>query len=381
MPNICVNCVKESHLKQLVRNEGADDVCSLCGDKSLVINSENQRFFQLTKALVRFHYSEWDYNPHWGGDGYESLFYGENNIFFDESRSLSDESYEEMVLSITDSPVYEEYDEGISIFSGYDAEGSQNMLLQSIKTDLDENLLRISNSLKTNNHFLLEDELKVILDKYSEVATFYMPENERLYRARVGFKDKKRDTSRGFEAEIHYGPYSGVDIGAPPPHLALGGRANRAGVSFLYCATDKYTAISEIRPHPGDQVSLGAFLINREIKIFDLSDSKLLSFFTSDKKLDEYKPFNTLGFLLNKTIPPSERIQYSITQLIADCIRQLQFDGVVFNSTVGTGKNVVLFDQKVVNRVEDGAEIILVNSVEYKYEQGKLVNDDKYYYI
>ena len=163
MPDICINCVKDAHLKHLINNEGVPGKCKLCGTDGLVLDTENQRFFQLTKALVRFYYSEWDYNTHLGGDGYESLFYGEENRFFDQSRSISDNAYEDIVMSITAGPVYEDYDKGISIFAGYGPNGEQNMLLQSISSDLDRDILIVAERLKTENHFNLEDNIKSIL--------------------------------------------------------------------------------------------------------------------------------------------------------------------------------------------------------------------------
>lgn len=379
MPNICINCVKDVHLKQLINNKGASGKCSLCGSDNLVLDSENQSFFQLTKALVRFYYSEWDYNTHWGGDGYESLFYGDENRFFDQSRSVSDEAYEDIVLSITEGPVYEDYEKGISIFAGYGPDGEQNMLLQSISSDLDQGILTIAERLKTENHFHFEENVKSILEEYRDIASVTIVNGELLYRSRVGFKEKKRRVSLGFETEFHYMPYKGSEIGAPPPYLAGNGRVNRSGVSFLYCATDKYTAISEIRPHPGDLVSIATLRLNRDVSVFDLSDSKLIHFSENDESLDKYKPLNTLGVLINKTIPPSERTYYSITQLIADCIRKIGFDGIVFNSTVGNGKNVVLFNHNDIDQLQADADIVLISSVKYEYNQEKIVNYDEDY--
>lgn len=376
MPKICIKCVKEAHLKRLIDTDGIKDVCSLCGKITISIDSENERFIQLAKALVRYHYSEWDYNIHWGGNGYESLFYDDDNIFFEQA--INEEAYESIVLNITESPVYEAYDEGVSIFAGY-TDGEQNMLLQSIKTDLDSGLLKISERLKTENYFHFEGEIKNILKVYSEVAENILPETQLLYRARVGYEEKKRNTSLGFEMEDNYTPYTGKDIAAPPPNLASNGRVNRTGVSFLYCATDKYTAISEVRPHPGDRVSLCILSLSQSVKIFDLSDSGLMNFFENDKKLDEYKIFNTLGQLLNKTIAPSERLHYNITQLIADCIRQMNFDGILFSSTVGGGKNLVLFDQSIAVQVTGKGEVVVIGNVKYEYQQEILVNDNDCY--
>lgn len=380
MSNICINCVKDSHLKQLVSDDGGNGVCSLCGSSDLVMNTENNKFLQLTKTLVRFYYSEWEYNDHWGGDGYTSLFVGEDNRFFNVNNSSSAEAYDDLVLSITEAAVYEEYDEGVSVFAGHDSNGEQNMLLQSVSSDLDSEILTIEKRLKTENHFALEEDTKRILERYRIVATSKIVKNVSLYRARIGFEEMKRDISQLFTNHFHYLPYTGNAINAPPPYLAMSGRINRTGVSFLYCATDKHTAISEVRPHPGDHVSLATFRVKHDVSVFDLSDSKLLYFFENDKVLDTYKPFNTLGVLINRTIPPSDQIRYSMTQLIADCIRQLGFNGVVFNSTVGSGKNVVLFDQVVVEQLTNEADIVVIDKVKYNYSQETIVNDDGDYY-
>lgn len=254
------------------------------------------------------------------------------------------------------------------------------MLLKAISTDLDPEILEIAKQLKTENHFDLEKDIKAILQEYQDVASLVLEKKMPLFRARVGYKEVKRSVSRGFEAEFHYTPYKGSEIGAPPPYMATSGRTNRAGVSFLYCATEKYTAISEIRPHPGDKVSLARFHLNSDVNVFDLSSTQLLSFFESDKQLEKFIPLNTLGFLINETIPPSDRIRFSITQLIADCIRQLGFDGIAFNSTVGNGKNIVLFDQKKAAQDESNAEVINVKSVAYEYDSEELINDDDMYH-
>lgn len=377
--NICINCVKDNHLKDFIRKENIIGHCTLCGLSGYVSDTEEKKFFQLVKALLRFHYSEWDYNEHWGGDGYESLFYREDNIFFDVTRSISEEAYEEVVLSIVDGPVYEDYDKGVSIYAGYDADGQQNMLLQSISSDLDVSILKITERLKTENHFALEKEVKELVQKYIDVARMKIQCGEVIYRARVGFEKKKICYSNGFVPEFHFEPYKGTKIDAPPPYLAANGRANRAGVSFLYCATDECTALSEVRPHPGDLVSIGTFRVNKDIFVYDLSGSKLIHFFESDRLLDSYKVFNTLGEMMNKTIAPSERMHYSITQLITDCIRLVGFDGVVFNSTVGSGKNIVLFDHNCTEQLQDKASIVLVDSVKYKYSKEKVVTDDECY--
>jgi len=380
MPQICLRCVKDESLKTLVTKIGILKNCTLCGEKVISVDYENRNLFLLVKAILRFHYSEWEYNPHWGGDNYEFLFYGEENIFFLKERALSAELYEDLVATILDGPAYEDYDKGISLFAGYTEDGSQCYLLESIKITQDPHIVSLANRLLSENYFNIEKDLLKVLDHYSDIAKTTLEAGFISYRARIGIQNKKKFVGFDFKRDNHFTPYSQKDISSPPPHLAVAGRINRPGVSFFYCATNIYTAISEVRPHPGDHISLGKFTLKKKAKFFNLSESQLIHFYSSDKCLDSYIPLNTLSNFMNKVIPPFQRQQYSFTQLIADCIRQMGFDGIIFNSTVGDGNNIVLFDPSYVTYTKDEAAVVEVEQVKYNFKPVTLVSDDEIYF-
>ncbi|UFH31554.1 recombinase family protein [Chryseobacterium sp. C-71] len=194
-------------------------------------------------------------------------------------------------------------------------DGQQNPLLESLKSILDSSILKIQEKLKTENYFKYENDITNMLSEYAENCKIIIKKKSEFFRARVGYAHKKIDfQSLNVEVETVYEPYSGSDIGAPPPHLAGDGRINRVGVSYLYCATDKYTATAEIRPHPGDIVSIGKFIVNKDRFIkFDLKDKsntdklfdhslKVLAMPNStvhiiDKIYDSLKRFEELGFI------------------------------------------------------------------------------------
>nr|WP_288808726.1 RES family NAD+ phosphorylase [uncultured Sphingobacterium sp.] len=365
---ICKECVKDKRYKLLIEQINSVGTCTFCKNEGSIIDTSSSEFIQLTKALIRYHYSEWDYNTHYGGDRYPSLFHNEDSIFLNKENFISSNFDDELIDLITDFKVYEDYNKGVSIFAGYN-NGLQNPLLYSIKKDLDFSILKIERKLKEENYFQFEEEITRILQIYLDTCSKHIRTGEAFYRARIGFRDKKRSLFGGFEGSMIYVPYSNSQIGAPPPYLAGVGRINRAGVSFLYCASDKYTAISEIRPHPGDFVSIGKFILNKDCLIFDLSERQFLNFYLSDEKLDGFKQLNTLTELLQKVIPPSERQGYNITQLIADCIRKLDFDGILFPSSVGEGENLVLFNPTNMDYTFDEAEVVEVSEVKYQYHQ------------
>lgn len=371
---ICLNCVKDIRYKLLIEKLNISGKCTCCEKHSFVIDVDSNEFHQMSKALIRYHYSEWDYNTHWGGDGYISLFNNNDNIFLNKENFRDDEVYDELISRIENIEVYEDYNKGVSIFAGY-SDGEQNTLLVSIKKDLDFKIIEIERKLKKENYFNFEDEIITILKNYKNNCTAIVKKGKEFFRARIGYKDKKRSLFIGFEGEMVFVPYSNSQIGAPPPSLAGLGRINRAGVSYLYCASDKYTAISEIRPHPGDIVSIGKFLLKKDLLIFDLTESQFLNFYATDASLYAFKQLNTLTELLQKVVPPSERQAYNITQLIADCIRKLDFDGILFPSSVGQGHNIVLFNPINMIYTYEEAEIVEVSEVKYDYFQREWKKD------
>lgn len=372
---ICTDCVNDIRYKKLIIGIENKNVCTCCQKTNYVIDTNSNDFIQMTKALIRYHYSEWDYNHHFGGEDFITFFTEDDNIFLNKQNFKDLEVYEELLNRINNIEVYEDYDKGVSLFAGY-YEGEQIPLLESIKSSLDDSIIRIKNKLKTENYFKYEDELTKILSDYSKDCKITIERKREYYRARIGFAKKKRNIfNLDFETEMVYEPYSNSDIGAPPPHLSSDGRINRIGVSYLYCATDKYTAIAEIRPHPGDIISIGKFVVKEDLSVFDLTASQFVKYYKSDKTLSDYRKLNTFTELLQKVITPSQRRSYNITQLLADCIRKLNFDAILFPSSVSSGENLVIFNPEKMDYTYDDAEVVEIKKVSYDYFKRISVKD------
>jgi hypothetical protein len=97
-----------------------------------------------------------------------------------------------------------------------------------------------------------------------------IPSGSTYFRARIGY-EKKGISTEGWIGKRLFQPYKDSNIGAPSPLKATPGRMNRDGVSFLYLSTDLTTAIAEVRPHPGQIVSIGKLVSN-----IDLSEGNLM---------------------------------------------------------------------------------------------------------
>jgi len=161
--------------------------------------------------------------------------------------------------------------------------------------------------------------------------------SETWYRARIQRTDE---------------PYAKEKMGAPPKELASQGRANPVGIPYLYLASNAVTAVSEIRPHTGEFVSVAEFTIHDALEIIDLRNprSTVSPFILNDEK----KIANLRGdieFLVHlgneltrPVLPHVAAIDYLPSQYLCEFIKNCKYDGVLYKSSVGEGVNLALYD-------------------------------------
>lgn len=285
----------------------------------------------MLRAIIRYFYDEWQYNGHLGGDEtHSSIIQGDNFIFRDEVLSDEDRS-EDLDGEFWNIEPYYNDDEGVSLFAGY-FDGMQNRPLESIKNDEYVKIIALQKKLEVSNYYEHEDFIRDAISQYVGNFDYTLKEDNELYRTRVGYLNSRISCDYGYSgADVKfYSPFCGDEISAVPPLVANEGRANRAGVSFLYCATDEYTAISEVRPHPSDIVSIAKFKVKSDLKLFDLSYPHLINYYHCETSLKELRTYATIAKIFNIATPPSQKGRYLVTQLIANAIRQLGYDGIIF---------------------------------------------------
>lgn len=141
-------------------------------------------------------------------------------------------------------------------------------------------------------------------------------------------------------------------MGAPPAWMSSHGRANPAGIPYLYLGSTETTAVAEIRPHAGECVSVAEFTIAQGLRLIDLRDPrKLVSpfFFDSEAEiaaLHSDMPFieRLGGELTRPVLPQRAAIDYVPSQYLCEFIKKVGYDGVVYRSSVGDGINLALFN-------------------------------------
>lgn len=145
--------------------------------------------------------------------------------------------------------------------------------------------------------------------------------------------------------------FSIKDMGAPPKRRSSHGRANPAGIPYLYLASLPDTAVAEIRPHTGEIACVADFTVP-EIKAVDLRNPrKLVSPFilTDASEIGQLRAdlplLERLGEELTRPIQPAgAAIDYIPSQYLCEFIKKSGFDGVVYRSSVSDGINLALFN-------------------------------------
>ncbi|GAB6091391.1 RES family NAD+ phosphorylase [Spirochaeta dissipatitropha] len=154
-----------------------------------------------------------------------------------------------------------------------------------------------------------------------------------------------------------------LEVPAPHPpdrmrprlNAATEGRANSKGIPCLYLASKKETAMGEVRPWIGSEISVARFKTQKELTVIDCSRNTTANplFFDANRK-DFYEPDDDQkewavwahvdrAFSLPVT-PEDDRADYAPTQIIAEVFKSHGFDGFVYRSRIADGYNIALFN-------------------------------------
>jgi len=140
-------------------------------------------------------------------------------------------------------------------------------------------------------------------------------------------------------------------MGAPPKERSSHGRANPAGIPYLYLASDADTAISEIRPHAGEIATVAEFGLVGDLEFLDLRHPrKTVSPFDVSGEAEAALLRADIAFLeqlgdelTRPVVPNSAAINYTPSQYLCELAKHCNFHGVLYRSSVTNGTNLALF--------------------------------------
>ena len=313
----CANCFGDSFLSKQIDNYSLDrGTCSYCGASNALLTDpvSLRDHFELLlgvycedstgRTLVEWFKSDW-------------------NLF----SSLSDAHCKDLLSEILD-----------------DGQIVRKRFRPALSDDGSslERWQRFRQELKHENRFFPRnipdlDRLGELLEGHLLAACEAVPDV--LYRARI------------MEGNSVHPP---DNMGKPPRELSTHGRANPAGIPYLYLASDVDTAIAEIRPHTGESVCVAEFKVIPKPRIADLRDPRsTISPFSLSDEHDIAQLRNEIDLLCQLSeeltrpvFSKAAHLEYLPSQYLCEFIKHLGFDGVMYRSTAGQGTNYALFDDR-----------------------------------
>lgn len=234
-----------------------------------------------------------------------------------------------------------------------------------------------ANNVRRKRRYIWGPEVRAFLDTL--LATVgdrdrILREGFSLYRAQLGVNDIEDDDQLVKLAHD-------ADRMTPQSARAREGRANSKGIPVLYLATTEKTAISEVRPWIGSEVSVAKFKVSRELKAIDLSVghgksvldnltfAQLLGNEATEPEEKEKAVWTAVDNAFSHPTSVSDDFaDYVPTQILAELFCNNGYDALIYRSQFGKeGFNIALFDIKDAEIV--GAAPINVTAIDIEYKQ------------
>lgn len=320
MPDCCPKCFGDRHLEKIafVGKSPVSAECDYCGStgQPLIRPSELRDLFELVLGAYRR-----------DDAGKVLLYWLRKDWLLFNTGTIDDRKATELLAAIFESPpiVKEKFS------PDHESEEAALQMWAALRKEL-----------MHNNRYFPETPLD--RERLGELLG-YLEEStrnsvEHWFRARI-------------QKDGH--PYKAEDMGAPPAKRATHGRANPAGIPYLYLASNVDTAVSEIRPHTGEKATVAKFHFNEELNVVDLQHprSAVSPFMLADESeirllRGDLGLLEKLGEELTMPVAPeSFATDYVPSQYLCEFIKRAGYDGVLYRSSVGDGINLALFNTQL----------------------------------
>jgi hypothetical protein len=197
----------------------------------------------------------------------------------------------------------------------------------------------------------LRDEL-MYSNRFFPEASIDLERLESLLSSLTADQDEVPTSWYRARIQVADAPFAIADMGAPPKKSASHGRANPAGIPYLYLASTERTAVSEIRPHTGEMASVCQFNTPAGLRVVDLRfPRKMVSPFVLEDASDICRMRGDLPFLerlgdelTRPVLPHAAAVEYTPSQYLCEFIKKCGYQGVLYRSSVSDGINLALFD-------------------------------------
>ncbi len=382
---VCVDCIEDEALRELVQAEGSNQACVECGETNTAVSIKN--LAAIIDPYIREHYEPGPYERRYSTGDDDS--YWEEQQGDDLSYVVQDvvgqyfEFNDALVIALIDRDPADISD-GDEPFYALDINYVQTCVFVG---HLFEEWHAISRELRTERRFFSDRARKFFDWLFAGVEDLWfsepnddqdftpLSESKKLgviqeFPAGTIFYRTRRADTREDYTRLVLKP--AVELAPPPSKYARVGRMNAEGVTIFYGALDEETCLAEMRSSIGGYTVLGCFETIKALRVLDFSrldkaywDGKSLSYFQNDfdEQVTRRKFRRRLHKLISAPVIPGHEDEYLITQVLAEYLAYVRcpnFDGLLFASTqYEDGTNVVLFPNHTDAWLEDECESTL----------------------
>ena len=152
------------------------------------------------------------------------------------------------------------------------------------------------------------------------------------------------------------------------------GRVNPSGIPYLYLATDKKTAVAEVRPMAREHVTICQIEATRGLRLLDCSWPADVRFLGGPSFGSIEAIWWEIDRLYSKPVRENtEPLDYLTTQVLSEYFRSQKYDGVQYNSGLEAGKNLALFDLSAGDVVGDTCQVVQVSGITLELDESPLL--------
>jgi hypothetical protein len=207
---------------------------------------------------------------------------------------------------------------------------------------------------------------------------FFIPYDSKLWRAQLNCDTEERESKVDADLTVCWPedvPFKPERM-KPKRNAAPEGRANAKGIPCLYVATDRDTAMAEVRSWIGAKLSVGRFRASKDLTVLNLAVNHdiPLTRDTLFKTSPDTFVRDAVWALVDKAFAKpvtneDSTADYAPTQIIADMFSRHELDGLYYKSRVGSGYNLALFDLDSAELME--SYLFSTARVSYEFKQEK----------
>lgn len=348
---VCENCFDSDVINEHITKVGytlrAKFKCKECGEISTYRIDKYDFADNIRSAITRHFYSDEQHGLYTSasmmakdeGDDVSDILstYSLRGIYYELFEIDDDKRFYDLIGN------HSSYD---SLFTSFiDDEGWMNIGrdwdgTSIIKLNWDDFCENVKHKARFFDHpqFDRREELSKLEETFS---TLSINVSTILYRARNANKDETLQ-------KILLNP--SLELGIAPLDRAGHNRFSPSGIPYVYLSDDDETIIKEIRANDGDRVGIARFQIDN-LNLVDLRKDNLekisKDLFNAKCTAQLLCSANTILDFLSDITKPIDRkdnhLEYIPTQIVSEYIWSLGYDGFIFDSSLCSGTNYVLF--------------------------------------